>query len=484
MTTRVEALKNYPQLGQLIAGEYVTGGGREKAPVMDPATGNSLGEYPLATPDDIDKAIAAAGQGFDVWRKTPAYDRAKILNKVAQTMRERCEYLAGLVVLELGKPFKEALGEVEQAAGMWEWSAEEGKRAYGRVIPSRDVTSRQMALLEPLGPVAAFSSWNAPLNTPSRKMSGALAAGCSIIQKASEETPACALALGKIAYECGLPEGVLSIVFGDPVMISEKLLASAVIRGVTFTGSTRIGKQIAAKAVESMKRPIMELGGHSPVLVFDDVDIEKVVAGAITGKFRNSGQICVSPTRFFVQERIYEDFTACLAEKASQLVVGDGFDPASTMGPLASPRRVAAMEEFVDDARARNLRLPVGGKRHGNTGCFYEPTVIADAGIDALVSNVEPFGPIAVVAPFSDLEQGLELSNRLPFALAAFVMTNDTRVAHRCADDIESGCILINSWRVSLPETPFGGHKDSGLASEGGVEGVRAFQNVKYVSLS
>lgn len=484
MITRQETIAQYPTLGQLIGGNFIADDHHESLPVWDPATGKEISEYSLATTDEIEQAITMAEAGYNIWRKTPPFDRAKVLNKVALLMRERREMLASLAVLELGKPYSEALVEVEQAAGMWDWAAEEGKRSYGRVIPTRDNTSRQMVLREPIGPIAGFASWNAPLITPSRKIAGALGAGCSIIIKASEETPACALALGHIAYEAGLPEGVLSVVFGEPEMISETMLNAPAIRGVTFTGSTRIGKMLASKAVQQMKRPIMELGGHAPVLVFKDVDIEKIVKGATQSKFRNSGQICVSPTRFFIEKEIYNDFTDCLTDYASKLVVGDGFDKSTTMGPLASNRRVSAIQEFVDDANQRNLRITTGGNRCDREGAFFEPTVIADAGTDAQISNVEPFGPIAVTAPFSSYEEGIQLANRLPFGLASFVMTNDIQLVHKCIENIESGSVIANSWRVSLPETPFGGHKDSGLSSEGGVEGIQAFQNTKFVSIS
>lgn len=484
MTTRIDALSRYPALGQLIGGAFETAGGRALADVFDPATGLVLGQYPIATEQDIADALSAAARGYAVWRKTSAHDRAKVLRRIADTMRARVDELAQLVVLELGKPWREAVAEVEQAAGMWEWAAEEGKRAYGRVIPSREGASRQMVLREPVGPIAAFGSWNAPLITPSRKLAGALGAGCSIILKASEEVPACALALGRIAYECGLPEGALSILVGDAVTISDRLLDSPVIRGITFTGSTQIGKMLSARAVAQMKRPIMELGGHAPVLVFGDIDVATVAKAATAGKFRNSGQICVAPTRFFVERAIYADFVDALAAETRQLVVGDGFDPATTMGPLISPRRVSAIADLVADARSRGLRIAAGGDAPVRDGYFHQPTVIADAPTEAKVSNVEPFGPIAVCAPFDSYEEAISLANRLPMALAAFVQSSNVHTVTRAIDDIEAGSVICNGWRVSLPETPFGGIKDSGLASEGGIEGLQAFQNVKFAYMA
>ena len=480
MTKHDDVLAAYPKLGQLICGDFRTGGGRGTAPVLNPSRNVQIAEYEMATEQDMDDALAGAWRGYKVWRATSAYERAKVLINIANTMRARREELAGLVSLELGKPYKEALGEVEQAAGMFEWGGEEGKRCYGRIIPAREPGAVQMALREPIGPIAAISSWNAPLITPSRKIGGALGAGCSIILKASELTPACALTIGKIAYECGLPEGVLSIVIGEPVMISGKLMQSDIIRGVTFTGSTRIGKLLTGQAVATMKRPIMELGGHAPVIVMPDIDIEKSIAGAIRTKFRNSGQICTSPTRFMVHEDIYEDYTQAMAEAASKLVIGDAFDPETTMGPLSHQGRVGEMRDFVDDARDRGLRVVTGGETGRNDGAFFRPTVLADTTTDAKVSNVEPFGPIAAMSSFSNLDDALEAANRLPFGLASYVQTGDLKVAQRCITEIEAGSVIVNGWRVSLPETPFGGHKDSGIASEGGVEGIAAFQNVKF----
>lgn len=480
MTTRNEAITLYPEIRQLIAGERVPAGDRATGDILDPTTGRVLGQYPIATEDDIARAIAAAGHGFAVWRKTPAVERARVLRKVADTMRARAEELARLVVLELGKPWKEAIAEVEQAAGMWEWAAEEGRRAYGRIIPAREPGARQLVLREPVGPIAAFGSWNAPLITPSRKMSGALGAGCSIVMKASEEVPACALAIGQIAYECGLPEGAMSILTGDPVMISCRLLDSPVIRGVTFTGSIEIGKMLSAHAMATMKRPIMELGGHAPVLVFRGIDVAATAKAAVAGKFRNSGQICVAPTRFFIERSIYAEFTEALAEETGKLKLGDGFDAEVTMGPLVSPRRVHAIADLITDARRRGLRIAAGGGIPDRDGFFHEPTVIADATTEAKVSNIEPFGPIAVCAPFDSYEEAIALANRLPMALAAFVHSPDVRTVNRAIDDIEAGSVICNGWRVSLPETPFGGMKESGLASEGGIEGLQAFQNVKF----
>lgn len=483
MTTRQEAQARYPKLQQIIGGGVEEGTGPEVA-VIDPTTEQVLGHYNEVSTDALDRALTMAADGFRVWKTTSPVQRGAILNKIADTMRARAPELAELVVLELGKPMAEAVGEVEQAAGMWQWAAEEGRRAYGRIIPSREAGTRQMVLREPLGPVAAFGSWNAPLITPSRKISGALGAGCSMIIKASEEVPACTLALAKIAYECGLPEGVLSVVIGDPATISERLIDSPVTRGVTFTGSTKIGQILAARAVSQGKRPIMELGGHAPVLIFDGVDVEKTARAAAISKFRNSGQICVAPTRFFVQRPIHDAFAEALAAAANDLKLGCGFDASSTMGPLIDKRRVAAMEAFLEDAQKRSLNILAGGVAPNQTGYFFEPTVIAGAPSDAMVQNIEPFGPIAATAPFDTYDEAIALANRLPFALAAFIQSENVHTATRAIDDVEAGNVICNGWRVSLPETPFGGIKQSGLFAEGGIEGLEAFQTVKSAFLA
>lgn len=472
----------YPELALFIAGRRVSGGGRATEPVLNPATGAPLADLPHATEADLDEALSAAEDGFASWRRVSAVERSRVLRRTAELMRERREYLAFLITSELGKPIGEAHLEVEQAAGMFEWYAEEGRRSYGRLIPARQEGTRQLAVREPLGPIAAFSPWNAPTITPSRKIGGALAAGCSVIIKPSEETPATALAIAAMLEEAGLPAGVLSMVFGDPALISGKLLASPVIRGITFTGSTAIGKRLATHAVQSMKRMTLELGGHAPVIVFDDVDAEKVGAAAARAKYRNAGQVCTSPTRFYVHARIYERFCRAFEQTAKAIVVGDGFDPATQMGPLANMRRVEAMEAFVADARQRGLRVAAGGERCGNAGFYFQPTLITDFGDDCLAANVEPFGPLAIVRPFEVLDQAVASANRLAFGLASYVMTHDIRRARAVSDAIEAGNVILNHWTVSLPETPFGGVKESGFGTEGGIEGLQAFQNLKFIS--
>lgn len=472
----------YPELKLIVGGKRIGASGRNTQPVYNPSTGGVLGELPHASAADLDEALVAAASGFARWRRTSVVDRARVLRRTADLMRERKEYLAFLVSLELGKPIAEARLEIEQAAGMFEWNAEEGRRAYGRHIPARAENIHQVAIREPVGPIAAFSPWNAPAITPSRKISGATAAGCSVIIKPSEETPAVALTIGEILLEAGLPPDVLSMVFGDPAMISKQLIMSDTIRGITFTGSTNVGKELAGMAVQGMKRMTLELGGHAPVVIFDDVDIERVAKTAAAAKYRNAGQICTCPTRFYVHESLHDRFVRSFAEHAKAIQVGDAMADATVMGPLANARRVEAMERFVDDAVSRGIEVAAGGTRCGNQGYFYRPTLLASADNASMAANVEPFGPLAMTTPFSTFEEAVALSNRLPFGLAAYAMTNDLRRANAYAREVESGNVIVNHFQVSLPETPFGGHKDSGVGSEGSVEGLQAFQNIKFIS--
>lgn len=473
---------DYPELKLIIAGRRVGTSGRDTQPVYNPSTGTVLGELPHASHADLDEALAASARGFAIWKRTSAVDRARVLRRTADLMRERREYLAFLISIELGKPIAEARVEVEQAAGMFEWNAEEGRRAYGRHIPSRAQNVHQIAIREPVGPIAAFSPWNAPAITPSRKISGATAAGCSVVIKPSEETPATALTIGEMLLEAGLPPEVMSMVFGDPVMISKKLIDSPVVRGITFTGSTNVGKQLAGLAVQGVKRMTLELGGHAPVVIFDDVDVDAVAKSAAFAKFRNAGQVCTCPTRFYVHESLHDRFVRKFAKYADAIEVGDAFAASTSMGPLVNARRVETMERFVDDARSRGAEVAAGGERCGNQGYFFRPTLLADVDNESMAANVEPFGPLASTTPFSSFEQVVDMANRLPFGLAAYAMTNDLRNANAFAREVESGNVIINHWQVSLPETPFGGHKDSGVGAEGSVEGLQAFQNIKFIS--
>lgn len=474
-------MTRYPDLQLYIGGTW-----RKTAqtlPVLNPADESVIGAVPIATQSDLDAALAAAADGFKVWSRTSPAKRAQVMLKAAAIMRERIEEIACSITLEHGKPIAQARLEVVRGCEFFEWDAAEGQRLYGRVIPS-EPGIRYIVLHQPIGTVAAFSPWNFPMSQPSRKIGGALAAGCSIILKAAEETPAGALHIARAFHDAGLPAGVLNLVFGVPSEISEYLIPQDQIRMVAFTGSTAVGKRLTEMAARHMTPVLMELGGHAPVIVCDDVD---PVAAAITSavrKARNAGQVCTSPTRFYVQERHYEAFAKAFAEKARSVTVGDGFDPSTEMGPLANHRRVEALEMLVADARARGARVLAGGERLGKRGYFYPVTVLADLPDDARAMREEPFGPLALINPVSSLDDAIEKANSLPFGLAAYAFTHSARNVDRLIEGVEAGNLSINTLEASVPETPFGGVKESGHGREGGTEGLSHYTIVKNVSHS
>jgi succinate-semialdehyde dehydrogenase/glutarate-semialdehyde dehydrogenase len=472
------AQAQYPELQLLIGGEWKSRDGR---PVINPADETAIGAVPHATPADLEAAVAAAQEGFKVWRRNSPAKRAEIIMKAVGIIRSRVEEFAVAMTLEQGKPIAQSRLEILRGCEIIEWDAQEGRRAYGRVIPA-EPGMRHTVLRQPIGPVAAFSPWNFPMSSPSRKVGGALSAGCSIILKASEETPAGAVQLARAFSEAGLPPGVLNLVFGEPAKISEYLIPHPAIRLVTFTGSIPVGKHLAAMAGKYMKPAIMELGGHAPVIVCDDVDPAATAATSVTGKSRNAGQVCVSPTRWFVQERVYDQFVKSFAEKAAALKVGNGMDPANQMGPLANSRRIETMTEFVADAKAKGAKVLSGGARLGNRGYYWPLTVLADVPEEARAMREEPFGPLAVVNPVKTLDEAIEKANALPYGLAAYAFTNSARNADRLAEGVEVGNLSINHFVASTAETPFGGVKDSGYGREGGSEGLTHYTVVKNVS--
>jgi succinate-semialdehyde dehydrogenase/glutarate-semialdehyde dehydrogenase len=469
------------EYSQFIAGEFRQGASNTRFTVINPASGQALSNYAQADRADVEQAIAAAADAFRSWRKTPVVQRSALLRRTAAIMRERGTVIAEQISRELGKPIGEAQNEVVTAAEMFEWASEEARRLYGRTIPARAENITQTVVMEPIGPVAAFAGWNAPAITPSRKISGALAAGCTIVIKPSEETAGVALHIARAIQDAGIPDGVVNMVFGDPGEIADILCAAPQIAMVTFTGATSIGKIIGSKAALTMKRATLELGGHAPVVVCDDVDIERVVRMAVATKFRNAGQVCTSPTRFLVQAPIFEAFCDKFVTAARALKVGDPFDRSTQVGPLKNLRRLESIDKLVKDARQRGRQVLAGGERLGTEGFFYAPTVILEPGLDSDAANIEPFGPIALLSSFDRLDDAIAEANRLPFRLAAYAHTNNLQRAHRLAHEIESGVVCINEWQASLPETPFGGHKDSGLGSEGGIEGMQEFLRVKCV---
>jgi succinate-semialdehyde dehydrogenase/glutarate-semialdehyde dehydrogenase len=460
----------YTQLGLYIDGKWNHGNGAGGEDVINPATEKPLAHLPHASIKDLDAALAAAQAGFKLWKGKSAYDRGRIIKKAADLMRDRADAIATVLVQEQGKSFVEAKGEVVTSADIVEWFAEEGRRAYGRIIPSRNPTVRQMVVTEPVGVVAAFTPWNFPTLTPARKIAASLAAGCSIILKASEETPGACVEMVKCFIDAGLPPGVLNLV------------ASPIVRKISFTGSVPVGKHLAQLAAKGMKRATMELGGHSPVVVFGDADPEKSADTISAFKYRNAGQVCISPTRFYVQENIYDRFLKRFTDNAKALKLGDGLEKDTTMGPLANARRLDAMDSFVTDAKNRGGKIQTGGNRSGNQGFFFEPTVITDIPDDSKIMTEEPFGPVAPIVRFKTFDEVVERANSLEFGLAAYTFTSSPKTATAIGDALQSGMVGVNSVAISTPETPFGGIKDSGYGHEGGIEGLEVYMNKKFIA--
>ena len=474
----------YPHTRLFIAGEWQDAADGKTLAVFNPATGLEIGRVAHAGIPDLDRALAAAQKGFEVWRDVPAIERAKIMRRAAALMRERAADIGAVLTQENGKPLPEAKGEAMAAADIIEWFADEGMRVYGRIVPSRSLAVRQLVLKYPVGPVAAFTPWNFPINQVVRKLSAALASGCSMLIKAPEETPAAPAALIQAFADAGLPAGVVGLVYGNPAEISSYLIPHPIIRKVTFTGSTPVGKQLAALAGQHMKRVTMELGGHAPVIVCEDADIALAVKSAGAAKFRNAGQVCISPTRFLVHESIQKEFGAALAQYASGLKVGDGAQEGTTMGPLANPRRLTAMAEFTQDAVQQGATLALGGERIGTTGNFWQPTVLTDVPLSAKVFNDEPFGPMAAVRGFSKLEDAIAEANRLPYGLAGYAFTRSLKNAHLLSQRVEVGMLWINQPATPSAELPFGGIKDSGYGTEGGPEAMEAYLNTRAISIT
>jgi succinate-semialdehyde dehydrogenase / glutarate-semialdehyde dehydrogenase len=461
----------YANLELFIDGQWLGGNGRRGEDVINPATEKPLAHLPHASQADLDAALEAAKKGFAVWRATSAYDRAKIMRKAADLMRERHDAISKVLVQEQGKVYPEARAEVITSADIIDWYAEEGRRAYGRIVPGRGKGVRQIVVQEPVGVVAAFTPWNFPTLTPARKIGGALAAGCSLILKASEETPGACVEM----VRCFAGVGV-------PAEISEHLIAKDDVRKISFTGSIPVGKHLATLAAKGMKRATMELGGHSPVVVFADADPEKSAETIAAFKYRNAGQVCISPTRFYVQEPVYDRFLSRFTEYAKSIKLGDGLEKGITMGPMANARRIDTMEAFVNDAKDHGGKIVTGGNRRGNQGYFFEPTVVTDVPDNSKIMTQEPFGPVAPVVTFKTFDEVVERANSLPYGLASYAFTSSAQTATNIADALQSGMVGVNSIAISTPETPFGGIKESGYGSEGGIEGLAAYLNTKFIS--
>lgn len=472
----------YETLALYIDGEFLSEGGRKTQDVTNPSTLDVLGQLPHATTADLDRALAAAQRAFETWRHSSPMQRSEILRKVGQLSRERAQDIGRNMTLDQGKPLAESVGEVMACSDHADWHAEECRRIYGRVITPRNPAVRQMVLREPVGVCAAFTPWNFPYNQAIRKICAAIGAGCTIILKGPEDSPSAVMAIARMFHDAGLPPGVLNIVWGVPAEISDYLIRSPIVRKVSFTGSVPVGKHLAALAGAHMKRVTMELGGHSPVVVFDDADIHRAAKQLARFKVRNAGQVCVSPTRFYVHEKAYDEFLEEFVKTLKTVKVGDGLDPETQMGPLAHERRVPVMNKFVENARERGGKIVLGGEPLDRAGNYFAPTVVTDLPEDSMLMTEEPFGPIAPIVRFSDTEDVIKRANSLPFGLSSYVFTNSLQTATRVSNGIEAGMVNINHFGSALPETPFGGVKDSGIGSEGGTETFDGYLVTKFVT--
>jgi len=472
----------YEDLCLYIDGQFLQGEGRREQDVFNPATGEVIGRLPHATTADLDRALAAAARAFETWKAVSPLEKSRILRRVGEMTRERAKDIARGITMDQGKPLAEAIGEVTRCADHCDWHAEECRRIYGRVIPPRLPNVRQMVLREPIGVVAAFTPWNFPYNQAIRKIAAAIGAGCTIVLKGPEDTPSAVVAIARMFHEAGLPPGVLNIVWGVPPEVSQHLITSPIVRKVSFTGSVPVGKQLAALAGAHMKRVTMELGGHSPVIVCADADVERAAEMLSALKFTNAGQVCVSPTRFFVEAPAFDRFMAKFIACTRGIKVGDGLQADSKMGPLAHERRLAVMSELVGDAVERGATIETGGERIGSVGNFWAPTVLTGLAADSKLMTTEPFGPVAPCVPFKDLDEVIARANSLPYGLSSYAFTTNTKNALKISNGIQAGIVNINHFGQALAETPFGGIKDSGIGSEGGSETFDGYLVTKFVT--
>ena len=472
----------HDQLGHFVSGQWKQGSGGDSLVVLNPATEDEIGRLPVADTKLLDEALEAAERGFQLWRRKLPLERAKLIHRIAELIRERADEIAATIMLEQGKPLSEGKAEANATAELIDWLAEETRRIYGRIVSSRMENSRVLVTHEPVGPVAAFSPWNFPCMMPARKIAHALAAGCSIVLKPAEETPGTAVLLGNICKDAGVPDDVVGIVFGYPSEVSEYLISSPIIKKVSLTGSVPVGKKIAELAARGLKRVTLELGGHSPVIIFKDADLERAAELCVRGRFRNAGQVCTSPTRFFVQAGATDRFTKLFVEAAQSIVVGNGDLQGTQMGPLANKRRLDAMDEFVADAESRGARISVGGRRIGTRGFFFAPTVVENVPTDANVMQIEPFGPLAPIRSFDSIEDALTMANAVPYGLAGYAFTASHRTAAEVSEGLNVGAVAVNGVTVTAPEGPFGGIGESGIGRESGIEGLLEHTNIKTIT--
>ena len=475
----------YEGLGLYIDGKWRPSHSGRTFEILNPANEEVLGELPIADARDLDDALASAKKGLEIWRKTTAWERSKVMRKVAELLRERNESIARTLTLESGKPIAESRLEVGAAADQFDWFADEARRVYGQTIESRIPNVRNFLRYEPVGVVAAFTAWNFPVVLVARKIAPALAAGCSIIVKPAEDDPASGLAIVQACHDAGVPAGVVNAVVGDPPFISTHLLASPITRKVTLTGSIPVGKQLLKLAADTVKRASMELGGHAPFIVFEDADITHAVEIGVKTKFRNNGQVCVSPTRFFVHESKAEDFTARFVAGVKKIKIGNGLEAGVDVGPLINKKRLDWINDLVEDSRRSGGKIETGGKRPAgfNSGYYYEPTVITGLKDDNKIMTTEPFGPVALITTFKDFNEVMRRANQLPFGLASYCFTKSLKTANEAYEQLETGIVGVNHTAIAAAELPFGGMKESGLGREGGSLGIHDYLEAKYATM-
>ncbi len=475
----------YSKFGQFINGKWQPSTNKETYEVINPATEEIIGKASKASPEDVDKALKSAEKGFEIWKKTPPWQRSYIIRKIADLIRKKNEVLAKWLTLEVGKPLAEGLGEVNGAADIFEWNAEETKRIYGQTVESRFENTRIHVYYQPVGVVAALVPWNFPIVLAARKISTALAAGCSVICKPDVITPGCVMEMVDIIKEAGVPPGVVNLLSGDPASISSQLISSDTVKKISVTGSTRVGKLILKQASDKVQRVTMELSGHAPFIVFDDVDIKKVADMAIAAKFRNNGQVCVSPSRFYIHETKKDDFTKLFVEKTSKLKIGNGLDEGVQLGPMTTKKRLNEVEELVEKTKQEGAQILCGGKRPAgfNKGYFYEPTVFDNVKDSFTIMRQEPFGPLVPITTFKDYDEVIERANNHELGLASYIYTNSMEKAHKTSELMETGVVVVNTAMVTVAEAPFGGIKQTGYGREGGSMGIKDYLNIKYTHL-
>jgi len=475
----------YEKFGQFIDGKWEASSDNQTYDVINPATEELIGKASKATPKDVDNALNSAKRGLEVWKNTAPWQRSYTLRKIADKMREKQDILAKWMTLEVGKPFAEAKGEVGASADIFEWNAEETKRIYGQTVESRFKDTRVHVYYQPVGVVAALSPWNFPLVLSSRKISTALAAGCSVIIKPDVITPGTVMELVEICRESGVPKGVVNLLSGDPPSIATQLIESDIIKKISITGSSRVGKLILKQAADKVQRVTMELSGHSPFIVFDDADIKKAADMAIASKFRNNGQVCISPNRFYIQENKKDEFINLFIERTKKLKIGNGMDTDVNLGPITTKKRLNEIEQLVETTKKEGAKVLLGGKRPSgfNKGFYYEPTIFDNVKDDFTIMKVEPFGPLVPMLSFKNFDEVIERANNNELGLASYVCTNSMEKAHRASELLETGTVAVNTPVVAIAEAPFGGIKQSGYGREGGSMAIKDYLNVKYTHL-